>query len=72
MQFVLIHHNLSVTALQISMADIIAYAGLETPVPPDSQAKVLAKCPKLKALLARVAGDKKLAAYLAKRKSTVF
>jgi len=57
---------------KISMADIIAYAGLETPVPPDSQAKVLAKCPKLKALLARVAGDKKLAAYLAKRKSTVF
>jgi len=56
---------------KISLADIGVFTGFEYIMscdPPPS----MDKCPKLKALLARVAANEKLAAYLAKRKQTKF
>jgi len=56
---------------KISMADLAVYTGMETAVKLDDPSS-LAKYPKLKALMARVAADKKIAAYLAKRNKTSF
>ncbi|XP_038060999.1 uncharacterized protein LOC119731798 [Patiria miniata] len=56
---------------KISLADVMFFADIDW-MPFKDEPNFVAKYPKLKALRARLAADKKMAAYLAKRKQTPF